>query len=79
MEDPRLAQLPSQIDSAKCLVLEVGLPNCSSAHKHKFLGRPADFSSLKPDLCYGISVAEMEIAMRNAPVGIPSALRVCRY
>jgi hypothetical protein len=25
------------------------------------------------------SVAEMEIAMRNAPVGIPSALRVCRY
>jgi hypothetical protein len=37
MEDPRLAQLPSQIDSAKCLVLEVGLPNCSSAHKHKSL------------------------------------------
>ena len=37
MEDPRLAQLPSQICSAKCLVLQVGLPNCSLSHKHMWL------------------------------------------
>jgi hypothetical protein len=64
----RFAQLPSAIARCNFLTLQDRRLGCQLAHRHKFLGRPADFSSLKPDLCYAdVTTAITRLTRSDVP------------